>query len=243
MAEAFTYTGYNCIENYLNSVSEEAFAGFQRKLIPGEEKILGVRTPKLRALAKKLAGGSWRRYIAEAEDRSMEETMLQGFVIAYAEMELPERLGFVASFVPKIKSWAVCDTFCPTLKSFGKNRKAVFTFLKPYFKSKEEFSVRFAVITLMDYFICDEYIDRVFNLLDSVRHSGYYVKMAVAWAVSMCFVKFPEKTYAYLGSNALDDFTYNKALQKITESYRVSGKDKAKIRSMKRPRASSGSKA
>ena len=71
-------------------------------------------------------------------------------------------------------------------------------------------------------------------LLDRIKHDGYYVKMAVAWAISVCFVKYPEKTMAYLKDNTLDDFTYNKALQKIVESFRVNKETKNIIRSMKR---------
>ena len=59
--------------------------------------------------------------------------------------------------------------------------------------------------------------------------------MAVAWAISVCYVKFEKETMALLLDNALDDFTYNKSLQKITESFRVSKEDKARIRKMKRP--------
>jgi len=74
----------------------------------------------------------------------------------------------------------------------------------------------------------------VLQLLDRVRHEGYYVKMAVAWAVSICFIRLPKPTTAYLHDNSLDDFTYNKALQKITESLRIDPDTKAWIRSMKR---------
>jgi hypothetical protein len=74
----------------------------------------------------------------------------------------------------------------------------------------------------------------VLALLDAVKHEGYYVKMAAAWAISICFVKYPEKTMAYLKKNNLDDFTFNKALQKIAESLQVDKEMKAIIRSMKR---------
>ena len=59
--------------------------------------------------------------------------------------------------------------------------------------------------------------------------------MAVAWALSVCFVKFPEITMQYLKQNTLDDFTYNKTLQKIIESYRVDTETKKLIKQMKRP--------
>jgi 3-methyladenine DNA glycosylase AlkD len=58
--------------------------------------------------------------------------------------------------------------------------------------------------------------------------------MAVAWALSICFVKYPAKAMTYLNKNTLDDFTYNKTLQKITESFRVSKETKIIIRNMKR---------
>ncbi|MNH46031.1 hypothetical protein D3C79_1086570 [compost metagenome] len=60
------------------------------------------------------------------------------------------------------------------------------------------------------------------------------MKMAVSWALSMCYVKLPAATIDYLRTNTLDDFTYNKALQKITESYRVDPESKKMIRGMKR---------
>ena len=94
--------------------------------------------------------------------------------------------------------------------------------------------MRFGVVMLLDYYIEEAYIDRVLRLLNEARHDGYYVKMAVAWAVSVCYVKFPEKTMEYLKNNTLEDFTYNKALQKITESLRVGRDEKELIRSMKR---------
>lgn len=101
-------------------------------------------------------------------------------------------------------------------------------------KSDKEYEIRFGVVMAMAHYIDEEYIDNVLQWMDRISHEGYYVKMAVAWALSVCYVKFPQKTMNYLKENHLDDFTYNKALQKIIESYRVSTEDKEIIRSMKR---------
>lgn len=113
-------------------------------------------------------------------------------------------------------------------------REHVWEFLQPYLSSKNEYEVRFGVVMLLDFYIENEYISKVLNLLDNTKHNGFYAKMAVAWAVSICCIKFPDLTLDYLKHNTLDDFTYNKALQKITESYRVDKETKALIRSMKR---------
>ena len=87
---------------------------------------------------------------------------------------------------------------------------------------------------MLDFYIEDEYIDKVIEKLDQINHDGYYVKMAVAWAISICYIKYPEKTMKYLENNNLDNFTYNKSLQKIIESYRVEEDKKKIIRDMKR---------
>ena len=160
--------------------------------------------------------------------------MLQGLVIGYAKASPEEILEHIARFIPKINNWGVCDSFCTGLKLSKKHPALVWNFLHPYLKSDKEFEIRFAVIMMLAHFVYDEYIDQMLAELDKIRHEGYYVKMGVAWAVSVCYVKYPEKTMAYLKNCSLDDFTFNKSLQKILESYRVDQESKTVIRAMKR---------
>lgn len=178
-----------------------------------------------------------------------EEILLQGLVIGCAKMPFDELLSRTAAFVPLIDNWAVCDTFCTSLKAAKKHMAEFWDFLQPYLAlgleqnpqdpqghpAQTEFPLRFAVVMLLAHYINEGYIDRVLTLLNSVKHEGYYVKMAVAWALSVCFIKFPEKTMELLdGCNELDDFTYNKAIQKTIESFRVDAATKDRLRSMKR---------
>jgi 3-methyladenine DNA glycosylase AlkD len=222
------------IREQIFELADEEYRKFQRKLCPGCSNILGVRVPLLRNLAKDIARGDWRGYLENAENDYFEEVMLQGMVIGYAQAETKELIGYINAFVPKIDNWAVCDSFCTGLKFTKKNRDIVWENLHLYLSSKEEFEIRFGTVMLLNYYVEDDYIDRVLQLLDGIKHEGYYVKMAVAWAVSICYVKFPGKTMDYLMQNALDDFTFNKSLQKITESLRVDKETKTLIRGMRR---------
>lgn len=215
-------------------LADEEYRQFQSGLVPGVDNILGVRLPSLRKLARELAKGNWPNYISTMQDDYYEEIMLQGLIIGYAKADIEEILHYVAAFVPKINNWAVCDWCCSSFKITKKHLSRVWDFLHPYLLSRKEYELRFGIVMLLSFYIEDEYIDRVLVLLDDVKHQGYYVKMAVAWAISICFVKYPEKTMVYLKKNTLDDFTYNKALQKITESFRVDKETKTIIRSMKR---------
>jgi len=222
------------IRKQLMEMADEEYRKFTSSLIPNVDNILGVRLPELRKLAKNIAKGDWRTYLAQADNRYFEETMLQGLVIGYAKTDIEERLRYVADFVPRIDNWSVCDSFCTGLKFTKNHRSLMWDFLQPYLSSDKEYEIRFGVVMLLLYFVEDEYIERVLQWMDRIRHEGYYVKMAVAWAISVCYVKYPEPTMAFLKNNTLDDFTYNKALQKIIESLRVDSGTKHVLRSMKR---------
>ncbi|BBH19703.1 hypothetical protein Back11_10480 [Paenibacillus baekrokdamisoli] len=222
------------MKEQLFELAEEDYRKFAAALIPNINNVLGVRLPLLRKLAKKVAKDDWRTYLEHAESEYFEEIMLQGMVIGCVNTDIEDILRYTAEFVPKIDNWSVCDSFCIGLKFTKTNMQRVWLFLQPYLLSDKEYDIRFGVVMLLDFYIHEEYISSVLQLLDGVKNEGYYVKMAVAWAVSICYVKFPEPTLAYLKHNSLDDFTYNKALQKITESYRVDAETKTMIRSMKR---------
>jgi 3-methyladenine DNA glycosylase AlkD len=216
-------------------MADEEYRKFNSSLIPGETRVmLGVRLPRLRDLAKEIAKGDWKQFLDEGQDEYFEEVMLQGLVIGYAKASPDEILEYAARFIPKITNWGVCDSFSTGLKLAKKQPELIWEFIRPYLKSDQEFEIRFAVIMMLAHYINDAYIDRVLSDLDRIRHEGYYVKMGVAWAVSVCYVKYPEKTMDYLKTCSLDDFTFNKSLQKILESYRVDPESKAVIRSMKR---------
>lgn len=222
------------IRDELFELVDEDYKKFSSSLLPNIDNILGVRLPDLRKLAKKVAKDDWRKFIASADNQYFEEIMLQGMVLGYVKTSIEEILSYVTEFIPKIDNWSVCDSFCGGLKFTKNNMEHVWNFIQPFLSSNKEYEVRFAVVMLLDFYINDEYIDRVIKLLDNVNHPGYYAKMAVAWAVSICYVKFPKKAMDYLKNNTLDDFTYNKSLQKICESLRVDKETKKIIKAMKR---------
>ena len=226
---------YRDLLAHLNTLAEPDFADFSRRLTPTALPLLGVRVPALRSLAKEIArGGDWRGWLAFAGQSSFEEVLLHGLVIGLAKTTPAERMPLLAGYLPQIDNWAVNDVVASTVKEAARQRGLYWEFLLPCLDSPREFEVRFAVTMLMDHFICSEYIGRLLPLFDSIHREEYYIRMAVAWALSVCYVKYPEPTMALLRQSTLDDFTYNKALQKICESRRATDAQKAVIRSMKR---------
>lgn len=222
------------IKEQLELLREPEYQAFTSKLSPGVESILGVRLPHLRKIAKKLAKDNWQEYLEQASDDSMEEIMLQGMTLGYASGNLQEKEIFLRKFIPKIDNWSVCDSTCATIKLAKEQPKEMWEFLQEYLHSEKEFEVRFGLVQLLNYYVNQEYLTRVLQEIDSIHVEKYYVQMAQAWALSICYRDFPKETTPFLKKNHLDDFTHNKALQKITESLKVSKEEKEYIRSLKR---------
>lgn len=221
----------------LKKYSEEKYKKFSSALIPGVNNILGVRLPMLRKIAKEIAKNDWQKFISNLDvngEEYMEDTLLAGLVLSYIKEDFDLMLNLTKNFVPKIKNWAVCDCFCNGLKFVNKNKKAAFKFLIPYLESDEEYKLRFGVVMLLSHFIEPDFIDEVLKILFNIKSDYYYAKMAVAWGISICYIKFPQKTLKYLKNNSLDDFVHNKAISKIIESFRVSKENKEKLKLLRR---------
>ena len=163
--------------------------------------------------------------------------MLQGMIIGLSkEKDFEVIKKYIEDFVPKIDNWAICDVFCAGLKITKKYKEDMWDFIQTYLKSKNEFYLRFAIVMILDFYIEEEYLERNFEIFNNVRSDKYYVQMAIAWAISICLIKYYDKTIKYLKSKEckLDNFTYNKLLQKARESYRISKEQKEELQKMKK---------
>ncbi|MBO4992429.1 MAG: DNA alkylation repair protein [Firmicutes bacterium] len=266
------------------SAQDLTYREFHSGLLPGfdKDRIIGVRMPQLRRIAKDLsiqpptaaeaAEGRipWQVFFQEIEtahreasspDRetpipAYEEVLTAGLALAYAKLPLSERFLWIRRFVPMIDNWATCDTFCGTWKPKAVELPQVWDFLMQSYLTDlrgtihqsnatdassqcdaTEYDLRYGVVMLLNHFVQnEEYIDRILEICNEIDHPGYYVKMAVAWALSYAFIFFPDKTVALFQSpdNRLDDFTYNKSIQKACESFRISKEQKAFLRTLRR---------
>lgn len=207
---------------------------YVNRVTPGSKTSLGVRVPELRKIAKEIAKGDYGTFLREAREDYWEYEMLKAFVIGYIKTDVETVLFYATEFIPKIHDWSVNDAFCQTFFIARKNKARVYEWLMGYVHSDKEYEQRVVAVILMSHFLDEEYIDRVLVNMNELTHPGYYTKMGVAWAVATAYAKFPEKTHAFMLDNKLDDWTYNKSIQKMIESYRVSDADKEILRKMKR---------
>lgn len=224
------------IKKKLFELADPKYKEFHGGLCPGTENIIGVRVPVLRKYAQELFKEKhWKQTIEEIDNEYYEEIMLQGMLIGQAKTEdINTILKYVEKYVPQIDNWAICDVFCAGLKITKKYKKEMWNCIQKYLKSDKEFEIRFAVVMILDYYIDEEHLKEDFKIFDDIKHEGYYVKMAVAWAISVCLIKYYEDTLEYLKKSKIDNWTYNKAIQKAIESYRISDEKKQELRKIKK---------
>lgn len=221
----------------LQALQDLQYQKFHSSLLPGVENIIGVRMPLLRKLAKEMLRDDWRSYLDSAISEPStfyEENIIQALLIGTSKMNLQERFAYIRSFVPKINNWAVCDLFCSTLKEVQRYQEEYWRLATSYANSKNAYDLRFLAVMLLNHFTSEDYTEASLKILQGIKHEDYYVKMGVAWAISIFYIKQPKLTLPVLQQNFLDDFTHNKVIQKIRESFRVSKEEKEMLNGLKR---------
>ncbi len=227
------------VKQYLLNLEDKKYLEFSKKLNMHNQdhKQIGVKIPLIRAYAKELSQKYELEFLIDNIDEEYyEELMLKGILIGtYKNLEFGELEKQINIFVPKIDDWGICDSFCNSLKITKKYKKEIWNLINnKYLKSKNEFEVRFGLVMILNYYIEDEYLEKIYKIINKVKLDKYYVKMANAWLISYCVIKYYDRTYKFLKEECkIDKWTYNKGIQKSIESYRITKEEKDKLRKLK----------
>lgn len=119
----------NDLREKLFELADEKYKNFHSNLCPNTDNIIGVRVPKMREIAKEITKENWRNFLTNSSEDYYEEVLIKGFVIAYAKCDTEERLKYIENFIPKINNWAICDSFCNSLKFVNKKRCMINNYL------------------------------------------------------------------------------------------------------------------
>ncbi len=184
-------------------------------------------------MAKDISKGNYKQFLHLLKKEYYEEITLYGFIICYIK-EMNVSVNYLDIYKDRINNWASCDLFCAGYKIVVKNKEYFWKYINENINSNNLWIRRMCFVLILDYYIEEDYLDMIFELCDKYNTNDYYVNMAVAWLISICYIKYPGITIKYIKNNKLDDFTHNKAIQKIRESYRVGREDKDYLNSLKR---------
>lgn len=218
----------------LQQLAEPGYRDFAARLIPGESRLLGVRLPILRRLAKQYAEGDWRHLLATpiATDASFEEILLRAMLPAYAkDTTLAERLRYLAQEQPNLNNWSLCDSACAGCRFVHDHLDAVYPWLEPFLHSEKEFTARFGIVMLNHYYATDvRWAPHVIRALREVPQDAYYAAMAVAWCACTLLTSRIDLRdnvgMELLAPGHLPEYTRKLLLRKLRESQKKWSDDK-----------------
>ena len=222
------------VRTRLFALRDGSYRDFQANLMPTvpNERVLGIRTPLLRRLAKELAHSEAADlFLTVLPHTYYEEDNLHAFLIE-AERDFARALALTNAFLPYIDNWATCDSFSPPV--FATHRAELLPCAERWMAAEKPYVIRYGIGTLMRYYLSDAFHPDMPARVASVTHEHYYVRMMVAWYFATALVKQPEAAMAVLRSNTLDPWTHNKAIQKARESRCIDADMKEYLRSLKR---------
>lgn len=217
----------------LFAMQDPEYREFISKLNPSidKENIIGIRTPKLRQLAKELnKTPEAEAFLKSLPHKYYEENNLHAFLIEkMKDFELC--IAETERFLPFVDNWATCDSMSP--KIYGKHLDELEERIKVWLKSDKTYTVRYGIEMLMSWYLDDHFDPKYLEMVSSVRSEEYYVNMMIAWYFATALAKQYEAAIVYLENRRLSDWCHRKTIQKAIESYRITDEQKAYLRSLK----------
>ncbi len=221
------------IRKELFRLQDIKYRDFQRKLLPtvDPDAVIGVRTPQLRSYAKQLAEGvELSVFLHELPHRYFEEQQRHALILSQMK-DYESCMAEVMRFLPYIDNWATCDQLTP--KAFKKNRGDLLKHIRKWMKSKECYTVRFAIGMLMAHYLDEDFDPAYPKAVAGIRSDEYYVNMMRAWYFATALAKQYESVIFYIEDRRLDDWTHNKTIQKAVESFRITPQQKEYLKTLR----------
>ncbi|MBE6819011.1 MAG: DNA alkylation repair protein [Ruminococcaceae bacterium] len=220
------------IEKRLFALQDKPYAAFTAKLVPNIDsgRVIGVRLPQLRALAKEFAREDCSAFLAALPHRYLEEDHLHSFLIAGSK-DFEQCMAQIERFLPFIDNWATCDSLRPAC--FKKHKAALLPYIQKWLQSDMVYTVRFAIGMLMCHYLDEDFEPEYLQWVAAVESEEYYINMMRAWYFATALAKQYESALPLIKAQTLDKFTQNKAIQKARESYRVDGAAKEHLKQYK----------
>lgn len=221
------------IQEKLFALQDLGYGDFHSKLMPTvcKDRIIGVRVPQLRKFAKELNKSELKaEFLNALPHKYYEEDNLHAFLIEQIK-DFDECIFALDNFLLFVDNWATCDMMTP--KVLGTNTEKLYEKIEEWVKSEHIYTIRFAIVTLMKFFM-DERLDKKhLSLILKIKTDEYYINMAIAWYLATALSSRWDVVIPYIEKQKFDKRVHNKAIQKAVESYRITKEQKDYLKTLR----------
>lgn len=210
------------INEYLHKNIDLDYRKFSLRCNELATNFLGVRVPFIRNLAKDIAKRKLSyKYYEENDFKTYENVMLHICLLQY-EKDLEIVFHEVSKIIPHLNNWGLCDGLVSSLKITKKHREEMFSFMIKYKNNENPFIRRFVIIMCMAYFLDDDFLCRVIDIILNVKGDNYYIDMGKAWTLATLAIQRSDIVENIILNSSLSVWIKRKTIQKMKESYRIS---------------------
>jgi 3-methyladenine DNA glycosylase AlkD len=221
------------VQKELFALRDEGNRDFVAKLIPtvDRERILGIRTPALRAFAKDFAKRpEAAEFLKALPHFYLEENALHAFLIERIR-DYDACVRALDVFLPFVDNWATCDSLSPAC--FQKHRARLISDARRWLQSDRLYTVRFGIGVLMAHFLDGDFSPEYLDWVAEIETEEYYLRMMQAWYFATALAKQPQSALPWIEQRRLAPWTHRKTIQKAVESFRIDDETKAYLRTLR----------
>jgi len=173
------------IQKILKTKADKNNIPFFEKMVPGKQKIYGVKTPELNMIVSQYKAYSFDLAEELWNSGALEEKIIAIKILEKTGKKDPERLlQLFRQFSKIIDNWAVCDGLgMQFLRGIVKTHAdEIFATANEFNHSKDLWQRRLSLVMVKWYTRKKEYHDQIKKLVKNLESDKeYYVKKAVLW--------------------------------------------------------------
>lgn len=221
------------IRKELLLLQDSEYKNFHCKLMPtvNHDTVIGVRTPQLRALAKRFAKDeNIEIFLRDLPHKYYEENNLHAFLLEQIKT-FDDCVAALDSFLPYINNWATCDSMKP--KIFAKNADKLLPYIEKWLCSGHTYTVRYGILMLMTHFLDEKFDIKFLERVAKIKSEEYYVNMMIAWYFATALALQYDSAIVFIEQKRLSSWVHNKTIQKAVESYRITDNKKEHLKIFK----------
>ncbi len=206
---------------------DEKYKAFTERLVQTKYPIIGVRVPALKNITKKILSENsdfWKNIIFN----SRESILIYGFSLSSMNLTRFDFCKQLEKAFLSFDNWETTDLLSSSFKGWKNWLDDGYSYLETLLLNDNPFVVRFAIVMYLNYYLNTDYFEDILKRLVILNNQHYYVKMAIAWLMSMAYVKNAELAMNYI--KLLDAWTYRKTIQKCIESRQIPLQERKKLR-------------
>lgn len=221
--------------NELVKLQKEGLKNFNKLLIPNLDKeIIGVTNPKIKELSKAIIQKKDEEFLLSLPHLYYEEDILHGYLLSYNVYTYQELIELIEKFLPYVNNWAVCDTMAKNKKILLKEREQYFNKCLEWVNTNKTYFIRFGLLQMMSYYLIDNYVDKIIDIILTIHNHDYYVDMMISWLLATMMINYQDKVISLLKEKQLNDFIIRKTISKSIESYRISNDTKEYLKELRK---------